>query len=559
MSGNQGSKMKKQNHNLTIKSVSIALCLTMACQLIAGSAVGAQTSLKGPIKSDRARISDTDLINNNDTLGSGASDAVDSVTVGKPALSALVSITRTTDPFGLDAQGSRQISLDETAHFAVDNNLDIGISGLSENSKRALYYASMGKFLPDINLSYNYNYLKGHANLPFVGFGVQGLHFNNPVIITGAGFTYHAFRGGRIFYGTLQSRNNYRAAQHARHASVNDTLLQATKYYYDLMLQEAVLQARISAVRTSESQLKLNRDLKEGGLATNLDVYQAETQLSKDRQNLIDQQIARRDAAIKLSQYLNIDSGEDLTPTNSQLIKIRLVSEQLKPLDLLSLAIDRRPELKQYQELRLAAKRQINLEISRLMPTFDFSGNVYGVGETLSPAHRIISSNVIAVSSTGTAVSTPITISENRRLGAVWQIGYNIKWNFEGMGTVAAAETYSARYLARQAQLEQQKILNQIIADVRQSYLKTLSSENKIIETGSQVKSAAEELRLAQMRFRYGLGKNIDVLRAQQDYTSALIDKAQALTDFNVAQAQLLRDIGVLSTSTLTAHTPFKG
>ena len=94
---------------------------------------------------------------------------------------------------------------------------------------------------------------------------------------------------------------------------------------------------------------------------------------------------------------------------------------------------------------------------------------------------------------------------------------------------------------------------------MRQSYLNTLSTENKITETTSQVRSATEELRLAQLRLQNGLGKNIDVLRAQQDYISALINKAQALRDFNIAQAQLLRDTGVLSTSTLTSRIPFNG
>ncbi len=62
-----------------------------------------------------------------------------------------------------------------------------------------------------------------------------------------------------------------------------------------------------------------------------------------------------------------------------------------------------------------------------------------------------------------------------------------------------------------------------------------------------------------QLRFQYGLGKNIDVLKAQQDYTSALIAKAQALKNFDVAQAQLLHDIGIISITTLTARTPFEG
>jgi outer membrane protein TolC len=542
------------------------IILLVQCILITQSAVLAQAPLKGPLQKSGSKNSaktkpptDQEELSINEPFGQEI--AQDSITITKPALSALISITRTSDPFGLDSQGARTVNLPEVARLTIENNLDIGISRLDEQSRKMLYLASLGKFLPDINLGYQYNYLKGHANLPFIGFGPQGLHFDNPIIVTGAGFTYHAFRGGSILFGAMASKSSYRAAQNARHATTNDALLQAAKYFYDLQLQEAILAVRISAVRTSEAQLKLNRDLHEGGLATMLDVYQAETQLSQDRQNLIDQQIARRDAAIKLAQYLNIEQGEDLSPASPQLLKTRLVAEQMGPPDLLRIAIDNRPELKQYEALRLAAKRQIVIALAKLMPTFDFSGAVYGIGETLghSTETRTFDTLVPSPASPGGFAVTPVTADINRRIGAVWQIGYNIKWYFQGMGTVDAANTYGAKLLARQAQLQQQKELNQVIADVRQSYLNTLSTENKIIETTAQERSSAEELRLARLRLQHGLGRNIDVLRAQQDYISALIAKAQALRDFNIAQVQLLRDTGVLSSSTLTARVPFKG
>ena len=522
-----------------------------------------QVPLKGPVTNKSNPKPSPPLSTSepsvNEPAGFSQAASGDSITIGKPALSALITITRSADPFGLDSDGSRPISLADVAQLAIENNLDIGVSRLDEQSRKILYYASLGKFLPDINLMYNYNYLKGHANLPFIGLGPTGLRFNNPIIATGAGFTYHAYRGGSILFGAMQSKNNYHAAQHAREATTNDTLLQSAKYYYDLMLQEAILAVRISAVRTSDEQLKMNRDLHEGGLATMLDVYQAETQLSQDRQNLIDQQITRRDAAIKLAQYLNIDQAEDLTPANVQLQKIRLVSEQMNPADLLRIAIDNRPELKRYEDLRLAAKRQIMIALAKLQPTFDFNGNVYGVGETLGHSTETVNFDTVVTTPTGALALQPTTARVSRQIGGIWQIGYSIKWHFQGMGTVDAANTYSAKILARQAQLEQQRELNQVIADVRQSYLNTLSNENKITETSSQVRSATEELRLARLRLQHGLGKNIDVLRAQQDYISALIAKAQALTNFNIAEAQLLRDIGVLSSATLTARQPFRG
>ncbi|MBX9666154.1 MAG: hypothetical protein K2X93_00990 [Candidatus Obscuribacterales bacterium] len=44
-----------------------------------------------------------------------------------------------------------------------------------------------------------------------------------------------------------------------------------------------------------------------------------------------------------------------------------------------------------------------------------------------------------------------------------------------------------------------------------------------------------------------GIGLNIDVLNAQRDLTQASINRARAVVDFNVAQAQLLRDTGAIN------------
>ena len=99
-------------------------------------------------------------------------------------------------------------------------------------------------------------------------------------------------------------------------------------------------------------------------------------------------------------------------------------------------------------------------------------------------------------------------------------------------------------------------MLNQVVSEVRRSYLKAMQTDRKIEEAISQVRSSNEELRLAQLRFQNGVGKNIDVLKAQQDYTSSLIEKARAIVNFNTAQVDLLRNIGLISTATLNSRVP---
>ncbi len=469
------------------------------------------------------------------------------IQIVRPPLSALISIDKKVDPSLLDAASTVPMSLDDVVQAALKNNLDIGISSYAERARKANMVSSMGKFLPDIALSYQWNYLKGKANVPF-GQSLEPLSFNNPFILTSAGFKYYGYRGGSVLFGALQNRNNYRAARHSKHATVSDTLQTAAKRYYDLLLQEALLQIRVKAVETSEGQLSLNKDLRQGGLATNLEVLQAETQLSQDRQNLIDQQVARREAAILLAEFLNANQGLDIAPNDLLLQKIRIVSEQANAARLLQLAIDNRPELKQYEELRLAAKKQIVINAAKLQPNFAFSGNVLGIGETLSKQYEL-APITLAGAAGGVGVRA-------RQITALYTLGVNVNWNFEGLGAVDLANTYAAKMTARQAGLQQQQVLNKVTSEVRRSYLQSLKTDRKIEEAVAQVRSANEELRLAQLRFQNGVGRNIDVLKAQQDYTSSLIEKARAIVNFNNAQIDLLHDTGLISSSTVLSRSP---
>jgi outer membrane protein TolC len=516
--------------------------LSLLLTLSSWSAAFAET---GSIKNSDSINKEPESIKELNSAAENSAFSAERLDLKRDSLKALITIDRRIDPFSLDAQSSRSFTLKEAIDTTLANNLDIGIVDYDRQAAKARLLGAYGKFLPDIALSYQYNYLKGKANVPF-GSNLEPLRFNNPFIITSAGFKYYGYRGGSVLFSALKGRNQLRAEKEKKKATIADALRETVHLYNELILQEAILRIRIRAVETSESQLSLSRDLQAGGLATRLEVLQAETQLSQDRQNLIDQQIARRDAAIRLSDHLSLPQDVDLRPTAEVIEKWRLVSDDQLVGKLVSQAIDNRPELKQYEELRLAAKKQIVINAANLQPSFAFNGNVLGIGETLSKSTELAPVTLATVGGNSVA-----QVPRQRQITALYTLGFNVNWNFQGLGTVDAANIYAAKLDARKAALESQRLLNQVVSEVRRSYLKSLSSERKIEEAIAQVRSADEELRLASLRYQNGVGKNIDVLRAQQDYTGALIEKARALVAFNDAQVDLLRNVGLISSSSL--------
>lgn len=529
---------------LLLLSCSQSLCFGPGPALAAAPAVS-DGQADGSVQAD---LNAAEPVSTDDLSGDALNP--ERIDLKRPSYKALISVDQKIDPFVLDATGSRGIGLADVVDATLKTNLDIGIADYDERIRRTNLLGSYGKFLPDLSLSYQYNYLKGKANVPF-GASLEPLAFNNPLIITSAGFKYYGYRGGSVLFGALQNRNNLRASRHGKRATISDALRQSARLYNDLLLQEVILRIRIKAVETSQSQLKLAGDLRQGGMATNLEVLQAETQLSQDRQNLIDQQIARREAAVRLAEHLNLPQEVDLNSTQSVIEKARLVSHNAPGARLVSLALDNRPEVKQYEELRLAAKKQIMINAAKLQPSFAFNGNVLGIGETLSKSTELSSITLAGASGGG-----PVQLPRQRQITALYTLGFNLNWNFEGLATVDAANIHAAKLRARQAQMEAQRVVNQVMSEVRRSYLHSLSTERKIEEAICQVRSANEELRLAQLRFQNGVGKNIDVLRAQEDYTQSLIEKARALVGFNNAQVDLLHAVGLISSNSLSGRAP---
>ncbi|HIA52342.1 MAG TPA: TolC family protein [Candidatus Melainabacteria bacterium] len=453
------------------------------------------------------------------------------VLIEHPSLEALIPLEENLNPFSLDARYIEKVSLKDTLEAALAQNLDIEEGFVRSKIERYSYLSSATGFLPNLNGGYNLFGING--SIPSTLFGstpatnagnrIDGGRAKLPssIQLLQAGFTYNLYKGGSVVFGTLQQRHRWFASRAGLTANVNDTLLNATKKHYDLLLQEALLAIRTRAVAISVEQVRLNQAQERAGTATGLDVLQSQAQLASDEQNLVEQQNQRRQSAIQLAHVLNASFSQDLESCEKYLKKKRLIPKSIPIEKLLVKAIDSRPELKQYEELRLAAKRAIVVAAAPMQPNVSFGGSIVGVG-------------------TG------------GNLDPIYNINLGIKWGLGGMGTKDLLNMQRARWEARQAAVQAKKTFLNVFDEVRTSYNNSAASDKKIDRATVQVLAAEEELRIAKKRMSAGIGLNIDVLNAQRDLTQASVNKARAVVDFNVAQAQLLRDIGSVSVASLT-------
>lgn len=486
------------------------------------------------------------------------------ISIKAPLLSALISLNSKMSPYELDAASGKGITLKDTLLTALQNNLDIRISRDQTKIKRWQYLGNLTNFLPGIDNTISFQGLQGSIANPA---GVA-LPLTNPFLTMGTELRQPLFTGGNLFYSAMQAKHEYKASDFALKGSTNDILYQATKLYYGLLEDEVLLQIRIKALEVSDGLVVLNEDLFEGGVVTKVDLLQARTQRSKDRQNLINQQIDRRKAAVNLSSALNVDTAIDLSAANKFVAKTRLIDENTEIAELLRIAVDSRPELKQYDQLRKAAKDAIKVARAALLPHVNMTGAILGTGSRVSPLNGS-SSVFTSVLSGGGSVAGPVSsgsiplsnTGEGARTfvnKALFILGVEVSLPLRGIGLTDAANIQTARMQARRVESEFSRVLVRIYQEVRNAYLEVMDAENLIRETTDQVIFAEEQLAVAEYRLRNGVGTNLDVINAQRDYTGSLVDKAKAIIKFNTAEAQLLHATGRISVDTLTAEVPIR-
>lgn len=489
-----------------------------------------------------------------------------------PARSELMPVGANLPVIRLEARYNQPVGLKDVVNFAALYNLQIGISREQMRQQKWLLIGALGRFAPDALMSYRTQFQSGSS---LIG-GILPVSFSTPNANANAGFRYFGAQGGRILFGALQQKHNFLASKSGVRRTTNDTLRDVARQYYELVRAQSFLEIRVRAVETSRAQLVLNKQLENAGTGTYFNVLQADTQLAQDELQLLRQEVLFRTSAIALAKTLNLDMNANLMTVDTKVQKVRLIDPSLDINALMRIAIKYRPELKQFEELRLAARRNIQVQAAPLYPQMQFFGSYTGNGATLGPGNRVQPGSFSLVPLSGAPLSsgggggtsaggsggglvfpagaafTPASI-QRRQMRLSYQIGIQVDWNYFNLGIPDISNVQAARHNARVALLQANQQFLDVLEQVRTAYLTSLIAEREVDVTSRAVASSSEQLRLARVRLANGVGTNIDVLQAQQVWTNSLINKADAILRFNVAQVVLLHDIGIISTDTLTS------
>ncbi len=318
------------------------------------------------------------------------------------------------------------------------------------------------------------------------------------------------------------ARDQFEQAKNQYLIALRELRLQAAQAYFQLQFSDEAVRIGQDSVRASIVSLRDATARFQAGVATKLEVLEAETQLARDQQLLTnaiaEQSTARRDLARLL------DLPQNVSPTASQ---------QLKPLGIWTASLQEsiiaayafREELDNALLDISAANSQANSALGAVQPFLSIFNTLSGF--RYDGYEQVL---VDLPGNSGWAVENAI--------------GLQATWNLFD-GGAARAQYRQAKQRAQENSFRFADTRDRLRFEVEQSFYQLRQANRNIQTTSRQVISSREALRLARLRFQAGVSTQREVVDNQRDLTQAELAYAQALSEYNDGLANLRRRTGL--------------
>jgi OMF family outer membrane factor len=461
------------------------------------------------------------------------------------------------------------IDLEKALSIALLQNLDITSARINTDLYKWKLYENYSNYLPDVKGGLSGQRLDG----TFLIGGVFPIMTLTSSVSAFLRFDYRFLEGGMGFFNTLAANKLYKSSKENLSINMKDVLLQVTDTYYQLLKEQAQAEVVTISLNEAKSVLDLNQKLQKQGVGTKFDVLQSEAQYAEQEQAFINQQAKSRDASINLARLLNLEQGTHINPDLKDLKPRKIFDTDRPILEIITLAKENRSELKKARLDYNAQKNYIGVAYSGFLPNANFYGQYGGNGRVFFNRTKIaeVIPDAIALDGNGNPVVSmtsrvlnrnvsdvipnsgkPYLVATNDSLMASKFIGVQVDWDFgKGLGTSTVSQINQARYQAMLAKNNIEISNQKIEQEVRSSYLKVQTTEKLIDVSKKRLIAATEALRLAKLRLENGVGLNTELLNAQKQYSSALAASANAIIDYNTAQAELVHSLGIISVDAL--------
>lgn len=395
--------------------------------------------------------------------------------------------------------------LQELIRTALKNNYDLQLAAERINAARAQVTVTRSSLFPQV--SGNANFTGGKENQ------VQS-KFNFLTLTGDAAFQLDFF--GRLRRATESARAQLLATEDARQTVVLTLVSDLASDYFSLLQLDLQLKITRDTVNTQTDSVKLTQLRLDRGVATKLDVLQAQQVLDTANAQIpdLERQIGQEEDAISI---LLGDYPHDIARG------LPLVEQPLPPEvppGLPSSIIERRPDIREAEAILISSNAEIGVAKAQFFPQIALTGSGGGSFGRSSTFSSLMSSQ-IGVWSYGAQVSQPIFTGGALR------------------GNLRLAKSGN-----QQALIAYREAIQHAFGDVSDALIGYEKLHQVRLRQQDTVSDLDETVRISTLRYKGGTTTYLEVLDGQRSLYSAELTLAAARGDEYRSLVQLYKALG---------------
>jgi outer membrane protein len=409
----------------------------------------------------------------------------------------------------LAQESQAPLTLEEGIKIAMERSLSlhsatVGVIGSEFRRKEAIT-----NFLPLWTGQYNYT---RYNSATIVGFGGSSAGVSRDIYNFSTNVNQPLFTGGLNLANYRYAKIGVDLSKESFETAKRDLVLQVRVGYFNILRAEKFLVVAQQQVKQFEAQLEVTKAFFEVGIVPKNDVLQAEVSLANAKQALVkaENDLATAKASFNILLRREIDVPLEV---------VDILAYKPFPLrfeESLEEAFRQRPEIKTAQLNIDQAKENVKIARSGFFPTISLNGTYNRLSDEVG-----LDGDLRSERWTVQALAT-ITL-----------------WNWGN----TAFKVGENKVKVTQSEDSKNQLIDSITLEVKDDYLNMLVAEKNIGVAEVAIAQAEENLRMNEERYKYQVATQTDVINAVTLLAQARTNYYSALSDFNVAKAQLERSM----------------
>lgn len=317
------------------------------------------------------------------------------------------------------------------------------------------------------------------------------------------------YAGGQIRAAVRASKYLTESQEWTRAATMADLEYQTKEAYYDALLAHALVRVAEESVHTFERNLADAEEMFDVGMISNFEVLRARTELGNREAQLVTARNRRELALANLRRILSIPQN---IPVQLEWA-LEWEPDTTRVRDHVAYALEHRPEILSLEEGIRASEQEVRRVKGSFLPSV--AGSIKYENTHMG----------------GPTIPDGMTYAVNGQ----WEV-------FSGLRRKHELDEAKANLMELEDQLMDIERLVEL--DVTQAHIQIQDAMASVKSERGNVELAREGLRLAELRFKEGVGTQSETLDAELAVTSAETNLAQAIRNYAVANAALERATG---------------